>query len=433
MHLSPRDIDKLAPPRRRLPRAEAPRARPAPQLPRGRRAARDAAPRADPRRPHRVAELMDVGRRILGRRQVLAGVPEIDRTRCRSRARSRTARSSSPCTIRSRSRTAISRSRSTAASCRCPIARALRGAARRRRRSLAGRGRRRAGRRSSSTRAATRVTLAVTSRGDRPIQVGSHYPFAETNRALDFDRARGRGHAPRHPRRHRRALRARRDAQRHARREREQLVPATRRPRDRTQFDRASGLLPDSTRRPMSRIDRRAYADDVRPDHRRSRARSATPGSSSEVERDLTSYGDECKFGGGKVLRDQHGPDGRRRRRRRARRRHHQRAHRRLDRHLQGRRRHQGRPHRRHRQGRQPAGDGRRRPGDGRRRHHRGHRRRGPDPHRGRHRLAHPFHLPAAGATRRSRAASPRSSAAAPAPRPAPTPRRARPARGTSS
>ncbi len=35
--------------------------------------------------------------------------------------------------------------------------------------------------------------LAVTNRGDRPIQVGSHYPFAETNRVLDFDRARAAG------------------------------------------------------------------------------------------------------------------------------------------------------------------------------------------------------------------------------------------------
>ena len=29
--------------------------------------------------------------------------------------------------------------------------------------------------------------------GDRPIQVGSHYHFAETNAALDFDRAAARG------------------------------------------------------------------------------------------------------------------------------------------------------------------------------------------------------------------------------------------------
>lgn len=32
------------------------------------------------------------------------------------------------------------------------------------------------------------TTLEVTNRGDRPIQVGSHYHFAETNRALSFDR-----------------------------------------------------------------------------------------------------------------------------------------------------------------------------------------------------------------------------------------------------
>ncbi len=29
--------------------------------------------------------------------------------------------------------------------------------------------------------------------GDRPIQVGSHYPFSETNRALEFDRAAAAG------------------------------------------------------------------------------------------------------------------------------------------------------------------------------------------------------------------------------------------------
>jgi len=33
------------------------------------------------------------------------------------------------------------------------------------------------------------VTVEVLNRGDRPIQVGSHYPFFETNPALDFDRA----------------------------------------------------------------------------------------------------------------------------------------------------------------------------------------------------------------------------------------------------
>jgi urease subunit beta len=37
------------------------------------------------------------------------------------------------------------------------------------------------------------VTLEVANTGDRPIQVGSHYHFAETNPALAFDRAAARG------------------------------------------------------------------------------------------------------------------------------------------------------------------------------------------------------------------------------------------------
>jgi urease subunit beta len=37
------------------------------------------------------------------------------------------------------------------------------------------------------------VTLDVANSGDRPIQVGSHYHFFETNEALKFDRVRSRG------------------------------------------------------------------------------------------------------------------------------------------------------------------------------------------------------------------------------------------------
>ena len=37
------------------------------------------------------------------------------------------------------------------------------------------------------------IELRVTNRGDRPIQVGSHYHFTETNRALEFDRVAARG------------------------------------------------------------------------------------------------------------------------------------------------------------------------------------------------------------------------------------------------
>ena len=37
------------------------------------------------------------------------------------------------------------------------------------------------------------VTLTVANTGDRPVQVGSHYHFYETNAALDFDRDKARG------------------------------------------------------------------------------------------------------------------------------------------------------------------------------------------------------------------------------------------------
>lgn len=37
------------------------------------------------------------------------------------------------------------------------------------------------------------LTLVVQNTADRPIQVGSHYHFAETNAALDFDRNAARG------------------------------------------------------------------------------------------------------------------------------------------------------------------------------------------------------------------------------------------------
>ena len=37
------------------------------------------------------------------------------------------------------------------------------------------------------------LTLVVTNTGDRPIQVGSHYHFAETNGALGFDRVAAHG------------------------------------------------------------------------------------------------------------------------------------------------------------------------------------------------------------------------------------------------
>jgi len=37
------------------------------------------------------------------------------------------------------------------------------------------------------------IEIEVANTGDRPVQVGSHYHFAETNPALDFDRVAARG------------------------------------------------------------------------------------------------------------------------------------------------------------------------------------------------------------------------------------------------
>jgi urease subunit beta len=58
------------------------------------------------------------------------------------------------------------------------------------------------------------VTLTVANTGDRPIQVGSHYHFFETNPALKFDRKK----AARYRRRHCGAVRARSDPRRATRR-----------------------------------------------------------------------------------------------------------------------------------------------------------------------------------------------------------------------
>jgi urease subunit beta len=37
------------------------------------------------------------------------------------------------------------------------------------------------------------VDITVTNRGDRPVQIGSHYHFYEVNRALDFEREKAKG------------------------------------------------------------------------------------------------------------------------------------------------------------------------------------------------------------------------------------------------
>ena len=46
----------------------------------------------------------------------------------------------------------------------------------------------------SSKTKGERITITVIHRGDRPIQVGSHYPFEQTNAALELDRALAKDH-----------------------------------------------------------------------------------------------------------------------------------------------------------------------------------------------------------------------------------------------
>ncbi len=229
-------------------------------------------------------------------------------------------------------------------------------------------------------------TLTVSNTGDRPIQVGSHYHFFETNPALKFDRKKARG----------------------------------------MRLDIAAGTavrFEPGQSRDVNLVRGRRQADDVRlpqrnygktlggqPCRRKSarniyadmfgpttgdRVRLADTDLIIEVEKDFTVYGEEVKFGGGKVIRDGMGQSPNHQSAGRGRYRRHQRADRRSLGDRQSRCRHQGWQHFCHRQGRQSRHSARRhychRP------RHRGDRRRGQNSHRRRLRYAYSFHLSAAG------------------------------------
>ena len=138
----------------------------------------------------RVAELMDVGRRILGRRQVMEGVGEmIHEVQVEGTFPDGTklvtvhdpisgddgdlalALYGSFLPVPSLDRFAVVRSEASTEPPIIPGERFI----------LPGEFVLNAGRRE--------LRVTVINRGDRPIQVGSHYPFSETNRALEFDRA----------------------------------------------------------------------------------------------------------------------------------------------------------------------------------------------------------------------------------------------------
>ncbi len=137
------------------------------------------------------------------------------------------------------------------------------------------------------------VRLEVANGGDRPIQVGSHYHFYETNPALRFERALAYG------------MRLDIAAGTAVRFEPGQvrtvtLVAARGRP-DRLRFQRPGEWAAEGNA--MSRIGRQAYAEMYGPTVG-DRLRLADTALFIEIERDYAIYGEEVKFGGGKVIRD---------------------------------------------------------------------------------------------------------------------------------
>ena len=184
------------------------------------------------------------------------------------------------------------------------------------------------------------VIVSVANTGDRPIQVGSHYHFAETNAALQLRPRAGARLPAQHAGRHRRALRAGQSATvaagRARRRARRLRLP--RRVMGRSTEPTVTPAMAAASHESRARL----YAAHVRPDHRRPRAAGRHRALVVEVEHDLTRL-----RRGGQVRRRQGHPRRHGASQRSARdcagHRHHQRAGRRLLGHRQGRRRDQGR------------------------------------------------------------------------------------------
>jgi urease subunit alpha len=147
---------------------------------------------------------------------------------------------------------------------------------------------------------ADRLTLTVANTGDRPVQVGSHYHFAETNPGLDFDRAAAMGRRLDIPAGT--AVRFEPGQSREV-----TLVPFG---GARSVFGfngKVMGALPETQKGqgnvPPRKMPRAAYAGMFGPT-KGDRFRLADTDIIIEVEKDYTTYGDEVKFGGGKVIRD---------------------------------------------------------------------------------------------------------------------------------
>ena len=135
------------------------------------------------------------------------------------------------------------------------------------------------------------LTLKVSNTGERPIQVGSHYHFAETNAALGFDREP------------RAACGSTSAAARRCASSRANLAPSS--------WSTSAVTAPSGASavwfKQAMKISRRAYAEMLGPTVG-DKLRLADTALVIEIEQDLTlragGYGEEVKFGGGKTVRD---------------------------------------------------------------------------------------------------------------------------------
>jgi len=164
----------------------------------------------------------------------------------------------------------------------------------------------------------TLIELRVTNTGDRPIQVGSHYHFIETNKALEFDRAKAygfrlnvaSGSSVRFEPGDSKAVTLVEIAGKRNVVSGNRLVDGLATP------ERLPEVMQRVTERGFKHVDSgatvpgtplvlvRGHYNDLFGPTVGDRVRLGDTCLVAEVEKDYTAYGDECKFGGGKVLRE---------------------------------------------------------------------------------------------------------------------------------
>ena len=143
-------------------------------------------------------------------------------------------------------------------------------------------------------------TLTVTNLGDRPIQVGSHYHFYETNPALSFDREAAKGFRLNIPSGN--AVRFEPGEEKTV----ELVSFGGRRVLKGFRNETRGASLPplsDGLKDAALNIPRAQYLATYGPTVG-DKIRLGDTQLFAEIERDLLTYGDECKFGGGKSVRD---------------------------------------------------------------------------------------------------------------------------------